>query len=98
MTAPPDLEQLLPAFCEELWAELESERPLSPAIRYRWQGAMQALSGVFGETAVQRQLTRLWRERLGDIDEALEQQLQHFEIPPQSRAAPVYPSSESAQS
>lgn len=93
MTHSAELEALIKRFSKELWVELTAQRPLSPAIRYRWQGAMQVLSEVYGQAQLQACLAALWREQFGELDTALVEQLQRFEIPAQAATAPVYPSS-----
>ncbi len=97
MTQAPDLPVLVKQFCEELWREWEAQRPLSPAIRYRWQGAMKVLCELYGEEPVQQALAQLWRERFGQLDGALAQHIQRLELPAQAAAAPVYPSAGAGQ-
>lgn len=93
MTHSAELEALIKQFSKELWVELEAQRPLSPAIRYHWQGAMQVLSEVYGQEQVQACLALLWREQFGQLDAVLAEQLERFEMPAQAATAPVYPSS-----
>ena len=91
----PDLQSLLSSQNEPVWRELHAGRPLSPAIRYRWQGAMRVLCELYGATEVQQAILRQWRENFGDPDAELINQLSAFELPPWADTAPVYPAAAS---
>lgn len=88
-----DLQAVLRAQNEPVWQELKSGRPLSPAIRYRWQGAMMLLCELYGDAAVQDALLQHWREAFGDPASELSGQLAAFELPACADTAPVYPAS-----